>query len=304
MARGSTLVGTVAALALLVGAQLVGRAANDARARWPKASAEPFAPSKDAAPFVSLGYREAMADYFYVRAMAYFGGEQTSSPAMRRQIQAIAALDPYFEEPMSWASLSMQSLTMGPTPEDYLAVAQILEEAMPRFPRNYRLPLRAGEIYALRLTSDDPAQQRRWKARAFELLTRAARLPEAPPHLGTFVAHLGSELGQLEQATRDLRELILYTRDPAARERLVKKLAQLTSDSAASIGYELEVEAARFQAAWNRDRPEVSASMYVLLGPRLAPWFDPAAFGGPTPELPVPAPRLPALADDVGEVGP
>ena len=201
---------------------------------------------------------------------------------------------------MSWGSLAMQSLTMAPTQDDYLAVAQILEEAMARFPDNYRLPLRAGEIYALRLKSDDPAQVRRWKERGHALLARAVRLPEAPPNLGTFVAHLGTELGQREQAIRDLRELILYTTDLKARDRLVKKLATLTDDDAASLGFELDREAARFKAAWDRDRPELPASMYVLAGPPLAPWFDPATLGG-ADELPLEIERLPGLADDVGE---
>jgi hypothetical protein len=289
-----------AALALVVGAQLVGREANAARKRWPKASEEPLAPTERSAPFLSLGYREAMADVVYVRAMAYFGGEGTTSAGLRRQIQAIAALDPQFEEPMSWGSLAMQSLTMAPTQDDYLAVAQILEAAMVRFPDNYRLPLRAGEIYALRLTSGDPAQVRRWKERGHALLARAVRLPEAPPNLGTFVAHLGTQLGQREQAIRDLRELILYTTDLKARDRLVKKLATLTEVDAASLAFELDREAARFKTAWDRDRPELPASMYVLAGPPIAPWFDPATLAGDD-ELPREVERLPGLADDVGE---
>ena len=293
----------VVAVGLVVAARELSARANDARKAWPKEFDAPYAPSAGAVPYVSLGYREVMADLMWIRALAYFGSdEQTTSAGVRHLVQGIAALDPAFEEPMSWGATAMQSLTMRPTQDDYLAVIAILEQAMQRFPNNYRLPQRAGEIYALRLQSDDPAQKRAWKARGAALLSRAVHLPGAPKSLGTYVAHLETELGQRDKAIRDLRELIQYTSDAATRKRLVDKLAKLSAQSSAALDYELDVERARFDQAWNRERPELPAAMFAVIGPALPNWFDPIELSAPDePPLPAIEP-LPALADGIGEL--
>ena len=98
----------------------------------------------------------------------------------------------------------------------------MLDAAMARFPQNYRLPQRAGEIYLLRLKSDDPAQVRAWKAKGAELLARAPAdalrraLPFpttqqkyefcGPAVLELCLRSLGIDLGQDEIARQIKRE--------------------------------------------------------------------------------------------------
>jgi len=62
------------------------------------------------------------------------------------------------------------------------------------------------------------------------------RVPGAPKNMATLAAHLRTKLGQREQAIRDLRELILYTSDPAQRDKLIKKAAGIKSGSPAWVG--------------------------------------------------------------------
>lgn len=170
---------------------------------------------------------------------------------------------------MTWGATAMQSFTMPISQDDYHQVLRVLADAMRRFPDNYRLPQRAGEIYALRLTSDDPAELRRYKQEGARLLSKAIHMPNAPKRLGTLVAHLRSELGQRDLAIRDLRELILYTSDGATRRVLVDKLAKLTSGRSETIDCGSRVEARRFDEAWHRDRPEFRPSDYAVIGPRV-----------------------------------
>ncbi len=299
-----SLAGPVIALALIAGAQVVGGAANADRKATAKRTTEPYAPSPGAARIASLGYREAMADLLWVRALVAFGGEvDPSARSVRGLIEAIAALDPSFEEPMEWGALAMQSFTMALTQDDYLQVLRVLEEAMARFPKNYHLPQRAGEIYAMRLKSEDPAQVRAWKAKGAALLSRAIRMPGAPKSLGTWVAHLQTELGQRDTAIRDLRELLLYTTDRESRRRLLEKLAKISNTSTEALSAEIDDARRRFNEAWDRDRPELTPSMYVIVGPPRPPWFDPATLADdPTVPTVEATPLLPALADDVGEV--
>lgn len=298
-----SLAAPVVAISLVLGARELGAAANRERKHWPKGIDEPYVPSPAAAPYITLGYRELGADLLWIRGLAYFGSDDgATSPGIQHLIATIAALDPAFEEPMSWGSLAMWSITMQPTQADYLRIIELLEAAMQRFPKNYRLPQRAGEIYALRLTSDDPAQVRAWKEKGAALLAKAVRLPDAPKTLGTYVAHLQTELGQRDKAIRDLRELVLYTSDAEVRNRLVAKLAKLTEASSDTIAYELDVERERFEEAWRRDRPEMSAAMYAVMGPAIPPWFDPADLYEPEVPTVEPIEPLPPLADDLGEI--
>ena len=100
------------------------------------------------------------------------------------------------------------------------------------------------------------------------------RVPGAPKNMGTLAAHLRTKLGQREQAIRDLRELILYTSDPVVRAKLIKKAAELAGASSDAIDYELSVASRRFQDAWDRERPELPPTAYLLVGPPLPTWFS------------------------------
>jgi hypothetical protein len=105
----------------------------------------------------------------------------------------MVALDPRFEEAYSWSSLAMQSVSMKMTNADYYAVLAIIERGMKEFPENWKLPLRAGEIYARGLTTDewhsawwwggwwDQVWKYAWKAEGAMLLSRAVRLPPSAP---------------------------------------------------------------------------------------------------------------------------
>ena len=272
--RLTSLAPLVATLGCVVGANALDGEARSLRASWPKVGDEPYAPSPEAARYISLGYNELGADLMWIRALGYFGGDDASARGVRDLVVAMTALDPRFESALTWGSIAMQSITMKLDQRDYLEIVAVLERGMKEFPKNYNLPLRAGEIYVRNLKSDDPSQQRAWKQTGTVLLSRAVRLPDAPKDLGTYVAHLETELGQREQAIRDLRELITYTTKPSDRNKLVKKLALLTNTPSEGIAYELDVERTRFDAAWKRERPELSPTMFVVMGPRLLPYFD------------------------------
>lgn len=263
----------VVAAGLVLAARELGAEARSQRAHWPRIADEPYAPSPAAAPYVSLGYREVVTDLLWVRALGYFGGDGATSAGVRGLVEAMVALDPAFEQVLTWGSLAMQSIAMTLTNEDRLAVIAILERGMTQFPDNWNLPLRAGEIYARYLVTDDPAQRRAWKEKGAALLARVVRMPGAPHNIGGYVAHLQTELGQREQAIADLRELITYTSNPNDRARMIKKLAELTSTPSDTLTYELDLERVRFEQAWRAVRPELPPSMYLLAGPPLPSYF-------------------------------
>jgi hypothetical protein len=263
----------LAAVASVVGAQVVGAHANQTRKKWPASDDLPFAPSASTAPYVSLGYRQMLADLLWIRAIGYVGSDNDKAAGTRALVEAIVALDPKFERVYQFTGSALSAIGTEPTTDDLLASIRILERGMQEFPKNCKIPLLAGQVYTVELETDDPEQKARWELEGARLLERAIRLPGCPKDTGTFVAHLRSKLGQREKAVRDLRELIVYTDDAEQRKKLVEKLAELEEKDSAALEYELEVEKKRFEAAWLAARPDVPPSMYLLLGPPLAHSF-------------------------------
>jgi hypothetical protein len=271
--RRPLLTSLVIALALLVGARTLGAHANAQRASWPKSADLPWAPSAESAPYVSLGYRELLADFLWIRVIGYVGGDDDRAEGTRQLIEAIVRLDPMFERVYAWGGVAMSAVNTQASTADLLAAIRVLEQGMRLFPDNYEIPLRAGQIYTVELETTDPAQRREWDLAGARYLERAVRIPGAPRNVATFAAHLRTQLGQREKAVRDLRELIVYTKNPREREAMIQKLAELEAGDAAALDYELEVEADRFDHAWQATRPELPPSSFLVIGPPLAPTF-------------------------------
>jgi hypothetical protein len=76
--------------------------------------------------------------------------------------------------------------------------------------------------------------------------------------------------------------MLLITSAAGARRRILAELVTLSNASADELAAELLEARRRFEDAWRRDRPAIPATMYLLIGPRPAPGFDPAdlATGG------------------------
>lgn len=234
----------------------------------------PFAPSPGAAPFVSLGYRELAADLLFIRLKAYFGGEQNSGSAIADLAEAIAAADPMFYRIYEWGARAMTAASEGVDERIYLRAIRLLEAGAAQFPRDWALPLFAGQIYMVDLTTSDPARRRAWDERGAQLLESATRKPNAPASSSIVAANLRTKLGQQQQAIEGLREMLLVTQDVHARQRIIDKLATLEAKASSEIAHELLVARKRFLDTWKRERPMVPPTLFVLLGPPLPRTFD------------------------------
>ena len=262
------------ALACLGAARFAGDTARAERAGWPRLVDAPYAPSPAAAPFVTLGYREASADLLWVRALGYFGGDDDTADGVRDIIDSIVALDPYFRRAYTWGAIAVNNAHGGQDNAAGLWAVGLLERGAPYFPDSWEIPLIAGQILIVDLTTTDPAQQAAWRDRGALLLERAVRIPGAPEGVATQIAEIRTRLGQRERAERELREMILLAHDERAKTKLIQKLADLRQTSAGAIKAEILDERRRFDDRWLAERPELPATMYLMLGPRLAASFD------------------------------
>lgn len=235
---------------------------------------EPFTPSPAAAPFVSLGYREAASDVLFVRLLGYINDEHSRGPAVANLAEAIATLDPHFLRIYDLGANAMTIARSNVDQDVYLRAIALLEKGMKYAPQDWRLPYLAGQIYTQDLRTEDPQQQRAWTERGLLLIESAIRKPGAPPTAAYWAAITRTKLGQHERAAQGLREMILLTSDRKTRERLLAKLAELEKQDAEALGVELESARIEFLKCWKQDRRDLPASFYVLLGKRVDPSFD------------------------------
>ncbi|MGE0546707.1 MAG: hypothetical protein AB7O24_32300 [Kofleriaceae bacterium] len=263
--------------ALLLGVTAIGLGLvvrEAAKTQRPPASVdEPYAPSPSSAPLVSLGYRELLADLLFVRFAGYLGGGESTTSGTAAVVEAVAALDPAYPKIYETGALAVSRLNADQ--DAHKRAIALLEQGMKRYPSDWKLPYLAGQIYILDLESDDPAQRRAWNEKGALLLETAVRKPGAPTEAAAAAAMLRTKLGQRERAIDGLREMLLITTDDSARERLLTKLAELQNADASAIATELFEARKRFVTKWRTERPAVPETMYLLVGPRPAPGFDP-----------------------------
>jgi hypothetical protein len=235
---------------------------------------EPYAPTPDTAPLVTLGYRELFADLLFLRLKGYFGGRENTAHGIADLVEAIVALDPQYHRIYEWGARAITLAGRGVDNTAYLRATAVLEAGARQFPDDWKLPYLAGEIYSQDLQTRDPAERRAWDEKGTLLTESAIRKPGAPAEAATWAATMRTRLGQHQRAVEGLREMVLVTNDDSARARLLAKLAELEHDSANELGAELLEARQRFEAEWLAARPAVPASMYLLIGGRLSPRFD------------------------------
>jgi len=275
-----TSVALAIAAAAFAGARVSRVVAEGAREQ--RGTAEPFSVSPGAAPFVSLGYRELAADLFWIRLTGYFGGAESTAHGIAGLVDAITALDPNFHRVYEWGARAMTLAHTGVDQTTYLHAIAVLERGMKQFDADWRLPYLAGQIYTQDLETKDPAQKRIWDEKGTLLIESAVRKPGAPAEAAEWAAVMRTKMGQRERAVRELREMVLVTEDRAARDALIKRLAKLENTDSDELAGEILEMRRRFEDAWHRDRPDLPASMYILIGPVPKPGFDMAnlATGG------------------------
>jgi hypothetical protein len=235
---------------------------------------EPYAPAPDAAPLVTLGYRELGADLLFLRLQGYFGGHENTANGIAALVEAIVALDPSYRRIYEWGARAITLAGHGVDNRAYQRALAVLDAGARQFPDDWKLPYLAGEIYTQDLQTTNPAERRAWDEQGTLLTESAIRKPNAPAEAATWAATMRTRLGQHQRAVDGLREMLLVTSDDSVRARLLGKLADLEHTSANELAGELLLARHRFEAQWLAARPAVPASMYLLIGPPLAPTFD------------------------------
>lgn len=233
----------------------------------------------------SLGYREALADLLWMKALVYYGEELAQRGGVKnlyRYGDAVLALDPNYKRVYRWIASSALYRTGLVTVEDARAAIRYLEVAARRFPDDGELAWDLGANYAFELAPMlQGAEREAAKRKGLDYLEAASLRNAGPPWLALQTASELNALGRSEQAIRHLEDAYAVASDPAIKQRMEKQLAALRSEAYAEA---LRRTAAELEAARQRDFPYLDTTLYMLVGPRppfggdawLAQGFDPA----------------------------
>ena len=267
LGRASVAALALAAVALLYTVSwLVGEDLRRVRAAVPPSEERLFVPNPRTARFVSAGYNELAADVVWARTLVYYGDGMMKGFTMKDvepMIELVNKLDPWFRRPYLWGAYATTFRQKEATQEEFRASIAILERGLKMFPEDWEMAWMLGLRYFADLRSDDPVEQRQYKEIGASYIERAMRLPDAPEDLPSLAASLRSKLGQHERALRELREMILTMAAGKARDKLIERYEQMSTESQAR---EIKQASEDFDKQWKSQMPFVPAALYVLVG--------------------------------------
>lgn len=231
-------------------------------------------PPPEALPLVSLGYRSAMADLLFTKAIiahAQHAERKQRYDAVADYLEAIIALDPTLRDVYRFADTLIVYHAVGePTPELLRRAWRILEVGLELRPGDAELWLSSGQFMAFIAPQwlKDPEEKKAFRARGAQQLTRAAELAgETRENISwQALAAVGvyTKEGERQAAISHLERAYLMTDSEELREQIALRLAALRRDA--------EVERIKrisdsFAQRWRDDFPFVSRTKILVLGP-------------------------------------
>ena len=225
---------------------------------------------------LSLGHREALADYLFANTLVQDGlsfQERRRFEATYKNLDTITTLAPSFDRPYLYADTL---LTLRPSParlEDYLGARQLHERGMQALPFHTELWSVAGQFSAYLAQQYLPEEHKkefklagaRFLARACELASNNANIPY---HCIT-AARILNRAGQREAVIRMLTRTLAVNDDPEVRKLALGYLEHAIGER------ERERYGRRVQdleAEWRAALPHASRTMMSLLGPGPDVW--------------------------------
>jgi hypothetical protein len=222
----------------------------------------------------SLGYREALADLIWMKALIYFGDElyqQGQVKNLYNYTEAMLSLDERFLAVYRWVASCALYRTGEVTVEDARKAIGYLERGVKLFPDDGDLAWDLGATYRFELVPmlEDDEEKNEARRRGVEYLQTAALRGAGPAWLVLTNATQLVKLGHKEQAIRHLEETYSATHDAEMQKQIELKLAALRNSAYAEAFRHTIRE---FDESRRRDFPYLSETLYWVVGPR--PPFD------------------------------
>jgi hypothetical protein len=166
-------------------------------------------------PWINL-----VADYYWIQTIQAVGVAQTVKEY--RDIYDYATLttelDPNFRQPYLFAGTVMTVPTGRGKWANVAESVKLLEKGYERFPNYVTLPIILAYSYSTYLKNYQ---------RAGEILREAAKLPNAPPHLGPLATRMFAQAGEFDTALAFATTIAETTDDPEVRKQFEERVKAL-----------------------------------------------------------------------------
>ena len=182
---------------------------------------------------MSLGYRRALADLVWMRALIYFGDEFQNQGAVQHVFKygdSVLGLDPDFKRVYRWIGMAGVYTPKGSSIEFIERSIDVLKKGSNRFPDDGQLAWDTGATIAYELMpqfdKEDPKREG-LREEANDYMMAAARLGAGPDWLVLTNATELRKLGEAEREVRHLEEMYAVVKDPSVKRQIEFRLAQL-----------------------------------------------------------------------------
>ncbi len=271
-ARATRAVVVLAALAVGAVASSVREQVRSVRAKMPDDADVLYVPEASYLRPMSLGYREALADLLWVRALIFAGASlgETEVGAIQRYADAVSGLAPRFARVYQWGGVTPVYSGGAVTREAVDISIASYRAGLEEFPENHELLYGLGMLLAHQVSStpgyseDEIAAA---KAEGTRLIRRAAAFG-ADPLVRQYAATLVSENAESALARQFLEAELAQAESADYRRMLRKKLRQI--GAGASIESVERVREA-FMAEHHTQAPYLPDTVYALVRDEASP---------------------------------
>jgi hypothetical protein len=254
------------------------RRVDERRAALPPAEELKILPTPRTLELASLGYREALADLLWVRALVLAGESLGHTDAMlvERHVQAISTLAPRFQRPYLWGGITVIYGGAGTIDRELVERStRIYRAGLQRFPESHELLYALGMLLTHQVGStagytDDEKQV--LAAEGVDLIRKAAA-HGADPLVRRYAATIITEHATDELAIQFLESQLGQTEDEEHRRLLRRKLGGLTSRAAVD---RIDRIREAFVAEQHRVAPYLPDSLYAVIRAEGSPLAEPA----------------------------
>ncbi|MEX1369493.1 MAG: hypothetical protein AB1Z98_40575 [Nannocystaceae bacterium] len=216
---------------------------------------------------MSLGYREALADLVWVRALVFAGERlgQTDGVLVERYVEGVTTLSPRFHRAYLWGGITAIYGGAGTIDRDAVERASAIYDAgLTQFPESHELLYARGMLLTQQVSSIPGYTQAEKDARyaeGVELVRRAAAYG-ADPLVRRYAATLIAEHGTEQLAIQFLESQLGQTDDEDHRRLLRRKLGTLVGREAVA---RIERVRERFVQEQEQSAPYAPDSLWAVI---------------------------------------